>query len=119
MLKKTAFALLAALAVVTTGRADIFVPGTETVNENVYGSPGAITGVNRITGTTLGGYEYANDITSTSPTKGDIVNIIVVDKITGYNQAGGGSPSSTFSNTVTLVGAIQARIDSTSAGAIN
>ena len=120
MLKKMSFVLLTVMVIASSGRADVvFATGTETVNQSVFAGSPSYSMVNRMTGTTLGGYEFANDITSTTPTVGDFVNIVVVDKVTGYVQTGGGSPSSSFPVTVTLVGAIQAQITSTPAGAIN
>src|SRR2546425_417828 len=61
------------------------------VNQTVGGgSPSSnLTNIIRLSGTNLGGYDYLNDVTSTTPTKGDLVNLVTFDVLTRYIQVGG------------------------------
>jgi hypothetical protein len=120
MIQRLILALALAFGLVTSVHADTFVTGTETVNQSAFGGNPSYNMVNRITGTSLGGYEFANDITHTTPTVGDLVNIVVVDKITGYIQTGGTNQNPGFgANNVLMVSALQAQITSTGLGVIN
>jgi hypothetical protein len=116
MFKRILFVLLVALVVASTGRADIFITSTETVNQPVSpvnGSPTLLLQM-RAAGTSLGGYNYGNDITSTSPTVGDLVNAVTVDHFTAYITGGTGFNRGTSNTanpqTVTIVAAFQERI---------
>jgi hypothetical protein len=116
MFKKAAFVLLVALVVATTGRADTFVTGSETVNQAApgFGGSGSTPFVIRAVGTSLGGYEFANDITSVgAPKAGDVVNIIEVDNFSQFNQANppGGVARQNSPNFVTVVIAAQATVN--------
>jgi len=106
MLKIVAFSLAVVLAVSATARADVFVTGTETANQSALGGSTSFDVVTRVNGTTLGGYDFGNNITSASGpgAKGDTVNVLVVDQITSYNR--NASPSNPLSNFGTNTGVV-------------
>jgi hypothetical protein len=123
MFKRILFAVLVALVVAATGRADIFVTSTETVNQSVFGGSPNLALQMRAVGTSLGGYSFANDITSTTPTAGDLVNVVSVDHFTAYITGGTGFNRGTNNvanpQTITIVSATQQRVTSVTAGGIN
>jgi hypothetical protein len=120
-MKRLLLALVPAIGLVAPAHADVFVTGTETANQAALGGSTSFNQVIRVNGTAFGGRDFGNDITSTSPTAGDLVNIITVDQITSYNR--NGSPSNPLSNfgnnTGVIVAAIQGKLVSVGGGFFN
>ncbi len=122
--KQVLLAIGLVLAVGTVARADLIgVTTTERVNESVFGGSPNLTTQMRAAGTNLGGYEFANDITHSTPMVGDIVNIVTVDQFSSYLTGGTGGSRGTKNDaspaTVTVITATQFKITSLPAGAIN
>jgi uncharacterized repeat protein (TIGR01451 family) len=83
------------------------------VNQTVAGGPAGsdLTNIIRISGTNLGGFEFANDITSSTPTVNDYINLVAVDQISNYTEVGGNAHRTSFgNNTVALIYAMQAQV---------
>jgi len=121
MLKKIPLSLLAVLAVATMGHADVFSTGTETANQAVLGGATSFNVVTRVDGTSFGGFDFGNDITSAAgPNVKDIVNVVTVDQITSYNRnAAPSNPLSNFgANTAVLVFAGQLKVTSVVGSAV-
>jgi hypothetical protein len=112
-----------ALVVVSTGRADIFITSTETVNQSVFGGSPTLLQQMRAAGSNFAGYAFDNNISHTSPQVGDLINTVAVDHFTTYVTGGTGFNRGTNNvanpQTVTVIIASQERITSAAGGVFN